>query len=72
MDFRAYLEYFGWTQREFAERINVTEETVSRWKNSPPTLVSLYLEERKGHIDFVKENIEFNKETVTRLERFVL
>ena len=64
MDFRAHLNYFGWTQREFAERIGVQKETVSRWNNKPPKLVILYLEERKAEI-------EFNKETIARLARFM-
>jgi transcriptional regulator with XRE-family HTH domain len=64
VDFRAYLEYFGWSQREFARRIEVSEETVSRWKSNPPRLVMRYLEERK-------ENLEFLKETGKRFKRFV-
>ena len=46
VDFRAYLEYFGLSQASFAKLIDVTPDTVSRWKGKPPKLVMLFLVEK--------------------------
>jgi len=64
MDFKEYLDYFGWSQAVFAGKIGVTPETVSRWQGNPPQLVMMYLHERWS-------NLEFLKETAVRLQRFV-
>ena len=45
MTFLDYLEYFEWSQAEFARIIEVTPETVSRWKGDPPRIIMLYLDE---------------------------
>ena len=45
MTFQDYLEYFEWSQAEFARIIEVTPETVSRWKGDPPRIIMLYLDE---------------------------
>ena len=51
MDFRQYLEHFGWSQAELARRIGVTPDTVSRWKGQAPQVVLMYLEELKRNED---------------------
>jgi len=38
------LARLGWSRKYFAERIGVSPDTVSRWKDDPPQLVMLYLE----------------------------
>ena len=45
MNFLDYLAHFGWSQAQFARRIGVTPETVSRWGGEAPTSVMLYLGE---------------------------
>jgi len=54
MDFRGYLEYFGWSQGELARQIGVTPETVSRWRGDVPKVVLLYLGEKYRHAEYVK------------------
>jgi len=46
--FSDYLEEFGFTKAEFARLIGVRPETVVRWKEEPPKVVILYLEEKKA------------------------
>jgi len=48
MTFTDYLEEFGFTKAEFARLIGVSPETVVRWKEEPPRVVILYLEEKKA------------------------
>lgn len=46
-EFQEALETLGWRQYEFARRLGVTDETVSRWMNgrlSIPRYVAAYLE----------------------------
>ena len=52
LEFRAHLKYFGWSQDELARRIGVTRETVSRWNWEPPTVVMLYLREKRKLDDY--------------------
>jgi len=54
MDFKQYLAYFGLSQAEFAREVDVTPDTVSRWKGSPPKLVMLYLRERYERVEDVR------------------
>ena len=60
MDFKAYLDYFGWSKAQFAKKIGVTPDTVSRWKE-PPKLVMLYLEEMYSHREYVQDVIRYMK-----------
>jgi len=48
MTFTDYLEEFGFTKAEFARLIGVSPETVVRWKEEPPKVVILYLEELRA------------------------
>jgi len=48
MTFTDYLEEFGFTKAEFARLIGVSPETVGRWKEEPPKVVILYLEELRA------------------------
>jgi len=52
MDFRQYLEHFGWSQAELARRIGVTPDTVSRWKGQAPQVVLMYLGELRKNEDY--------------------
>ena len=51
-DFRGYLDYFGWNQTDLARRLDITPDTVSRWKGKPPTVVLMYLEERYSRLTY--------------------
>jgi len=48
MSFTDYLEEFGFTKAEFARLIGVSPETVVRWKEEPPRVVMMLLEERRA------------------------
>ena len=57
MDFRGYLKYFGWSQAEFARKVGVTPEAVSRWTGSPPKIYVMWLRERyeRGRLKMMAE-----------------
>jgi len=54
VDFKQYLAYFGLSQAQFAREVDVTPDTVSRWRGSPPKLVMLYLRERYERAEDVR------------------
>ena len=46
-EFKSRLTILGWKQREFAKKLGVTEESVSRWANGKqpiPEYVVAYVE----------------------------
>lgn len=67
MNFREYLEYFGWSQAEFARQIGVVPETVTRWRGSPPLLVMEFLELKRTSNEYVRAVNYF----LTRPERLM-
>ena len=54
MKFGEYLEYFGWSQAEFARRVKVSPDTVSRWRGEPPEIYLLYLNALWHHAEYTK------------------
>lgn len=46
IEFSNLLKNIGWSNKELAERLGVTEVTISRWhKSGPPKYVITYLEQ---------------------------
>ena len=70
MDFKQYLAYFGLSQAEFAREVDVTPDTVSRWKGKPPKMAMLYLEWKFKHDEMAKAGAFFRSHPEVLVECF--